>query len=399
MLMLQAEAVESICKDIDEADMWASSIQAEFHPTALPWVPESEPLEPLDVLQDALQRGDTAAAVLARAIAVYGPSGRERARDVYRRLVADGVGVPAWVDALGKVTPRRATVFTDVWEDEYLVWIDFTRADGAARGLGVEIDCLWSGRAAGFAWGSTSDVILAAADDVPRGVVRPIGLADARAMIAAGLKSRDAIVSARDDGDGDGGEDRYRYDEELRALVDQRIGLLPPGGNAVRRRRLTKRDGERFRREFLARNGGAGREDLENVFDKIRLFSDSCHDGDLLRWSPLKVGGFLAGWIPWKVIAGDEFNDSVEAVFPLWLEYAAERWGLGADLLAVNLSVARDSFGAMRRNAEDPSMRSPTTNVFREMLADGIDPMDPADSDAIQAWLKEYNARPRSERY
>ena len=86
-------------------------------------------------------------------------------------------------------------------------------------------------------------------------------------------------------------------------------------------------------------------------------------------------------------------------MFPRWLEYAAERRGLDAGLLERNLSVARDSFGAMRHNADDPSRRSPTTNIVREMLADGIDPSDPADSAAAAAWMDQYNARPRSERY
>ena len=394
LLLRDAGRMASGCTDIEEADGWASAIQSVFRRIG---PAEGPPLEALDVLLVAADRGDTAAAVLAGAIAVYGPSpGRRRAHDLYRRLVSGGAAVPEWVDDLGDVTPRRAMLFTDAWEDEHLVWIDFARPDGTVRGLGVEIDRLGGGTARGFVHGVSIDAILEASGSDPAAVTRPIGLADAGAMIAAGLKNRDVTVPV--DG-ADGGEDRYRFDEDLRALVDQRIGLLPPGGDAARPRRLTKREVDRVVREFVRRCGGAARQDAEGVVDKIRMFNAACHDGDPLRWSPLKIGWFLAGWIPWKVITDDEFHDAVEDVFPRWLEFAAERRGLAADLLAVNLSVARESFEDMRRNADDPSRRSPTTNIVREMLADGIDPSDPASSEAVQAWIDQYNARPRRERY
>ena len=394
LLLRDAGRMASRCTDIEEADGWAAAIQSVFRRVGLVPGPALDALEVLDV---AAERGDAAGAVLAAALAVYGPSpGRQRARNLHRRLVADGAVVPAWVGALGDVTPQRAMLFTDVWEDEHLVWIDFARPDGTVRGLGVEIDRLWDGTARGFVNGVTIDAILDASGDDPDAVVRRLGLADARAMIAAGLKNRDATVSFDD---ADDGEDRYRFDEDLRALVDQRIGLLPAGGDAARPRRLTKRDVARVVREFAARPHGHDRQDVEDVVDKICSFNSSCYDGDLLRWSPLKIGGFLTGWIPWKVIADDEFHDAIDAVFPDWLEYAAERWGLEADLLAVNLSVARESFVNMRRNAADPSRRSPTTNIVTDMLADGIDPSDPADRVAMQAWIDQYNARPRRERY
>ncbi len=398
LLLRDAAQVASTYTDIDKSDQWASAIQSVFRRIGPAPGPTAGVTE---VLAAADDRGGAAGAVLAAALAVYGPpSGRQRARNLHRRLVAGGAVVPEWVGALGDVTPQRAMLFTDVWEDEHLVWIDFTRPDGTVRGLGVEIDRLWGGTARGFVNGLTIDAILDASGDDPDAVVRRIGLADARAMIAAGLKNRDATVSFDDADAGAGaGDDRYRFDEDLRALVDQRIGLLPAGGDAARPRRLTKRDVARVVREFAARPHGHDRQDVVDVVDKICSFNSSCYDGDLLRWSPLKIGGFLTGWIPWKVITDDEFHDAIEAVFPGWLEYAAERWGLDADLLAVNLSVARESFVDMRRNVADPSRRSPTTNIVTDMLADGIDPSDPSNRAAVQAWIDQYNARPRRERY
>ena len=56
----------------------------------------------------------------------------------------------------------------------------------------------------------------------PHTVMRPLGLADARAMIEAALERRDQT-----DLDYEGDD---ALDHELRALVDQRVALLPDGG-------------------------------------------------------------------------------------------------------------------------------------------------------------------------
>ena len=157
LLLRDAGRMASRCTDIEEADGWAAAIQSVFRRIDPAQGPS---LEALDVLLVAAERGDTAAAVLAGAIAVYGPSpGRRRAQDVCRRLVSGGVAVPEWVDDLGDVTPRRAMLFTDAWEDEHLVWIDFARPDGTVRGLGVEIDRLTGGTARGFVHGVTIDAM------------------------------------------------------------------------------------------------------------------------------------------------------------------------------------------------------------------------------------------------
>ncbi len=83
-------------------------------------------------------------------------------------------------------------------------------------------------------------------------------------------------------------------------------------------------------------------------------------------------------------------------MFPLWLRFAAERRGLAAELLELNLEAARESFADMRTNSADPAMRSPTTNIVTEMLDEGVDLSDEA---MVQEWIDRYNTRPRHERY
>ena len=80
----------------------------------------------------------------------------------------------------------------------------------------------------------------------------------------------------------------------------------------------------------------------------------------------------------------------------MWLRFAAQRRGLAAELLDLNLETARECFVDMRTNGADPANRSPTTNLVTEMLDDGIDFSDEA---MVQEWIDRYNARPRRERW
>lgn len=371
---------------IDEAEEWASALQIMFRPVGR----ETEPvLEVSDVLAAADRRGGTAAAVLSAALAVYGPPGcRSRARDQMRRMIADGAAVPAWAEELGDVTPQRAMLLTDVWEDDYLILVDYVRPDGTVCGLGVHIDRLFEGAAHHFLHGPSAEATIAADGDCDDAVVRPLSLAEARAMIAVGLELRELsdLPEVSDEA-----EECYRLDEGLRPLVDQRVSLLPPGGDAAQPGPLTTRQIGRAVRRIVARSRCLDRGDVERVADRIVAFGAFCNDQDPLRWSPRKVHMFLVEWIPWRTAPDSDGHDAVEAVFPHWLEYAAERRGLEADRLALNLSAARESFAAMRHNAADAVEQSGFEAVVAKMLDDGV---DVSDLDAVNTWLERNVPRP-----
>ena len=396
LLLRNAEDAASTITDVGGAEEWASAVLRLFRPWGLNPAPD---LTVPDVLAAAAARGGTAAAVVAAVLAAFGPPrGRHEARRLWRRLVADGADVPDWVDLLGDVTPARAVRLTDAWDDECLVAIDFERPDGTVCGLGVEIDRIWGGVARGFAHGPTIDVLAEIAGEDPYAALVEIGRADARAMIAEGLWERDATVRLDDPDDVDEG-DPDESDEDLRALVDQRVGLLPLGGDAALPRRLSEEEAEVIADDFVEWPHGQDPEIAAHMAETITSFASYCCDGDPLHWSPPRIAAFLIAWIPEKVIADEEWLDALESVFPRWLEYAAERRGLGAELLERNLSVARDSFGAMRANVADAGKWSATTHIVREMIADGIDPSGPDTHVAMQAWIDQYNARPRRDRY
>ena len=395
MLLLNAELAASTITDVGEAENWASMVQRQFRPWGFDLAPD---LTVPEMLEAARERGGVPAAILAATLAVFGPQrGRNEARRLWQELIAGGVVVPGWVDLLGDVKPVRAVRLTDPWGDECLLWIDFERPDGSACGLAVAIDRIWSGTAHLFAHGPSIESVAAKAAKDPEVRVSDIDLADARAMIAEGLRERDATVRLDDEVERD--DDPHERDEELRALVDQRIGLLPLGGNTALPRRQDEEEAAAIADDFVEWPHGLDRDMAARIAETVISFAGYCYDGDPLQWSPPRIAGFLAGWIPAKVIADDQWLAAVEEVFPPWLEFAAERRGLSSELLQENLSVARESFGAMRANVADADTWSPSTRMIREMMADGIDPSDPADRVAVQAWIDQYNARPRHERH
>ncbi|MCY4631458.1 MAG: hypothetical protein OXE75_11350 [bacterium] len=395
MLLFNAELAASTITDVGEAENWASMVQRQFRPWGFDLAPD---LTVPEALEAARERGGVAAAVLAATLAEVGPRrGRHEARRLWQGLVAGGVVVPGWVDLLGAVTPVRAVCLTDSWGDECLLWIDYCRPDGSVCGLAVAIDRIWGGTAQAFGHGAPIEMVADKAAKDPDVHVADIDLADARAMIAEGLRERDATVRLDDEVEGD--DDPHERDEELRALVDQRIGLLPLGGDAALPHRLDEEEAAAIVGAFLEWPHGQDQDIAEHIAETVLSFASYCCDGDPLRWSPPRIAGFLAGWIPAKVIADGEWLDAVEAVFPRWLAYSAERRGLAPELAEENLAVARDSFGAMRANVADADNWTPTTRMIREMMADGIDPSDPADRLALQAWIDQYNARPRDERH
>ena len=378
------------CADVDEAETMASAMLTLFRP-------QRDAEEPLMDVSRALTLArrhpdTTAAAGVAAALGAYGPPGQQgRARRLVAMLAANGAALPAWAGMLGDAAPRRAVVLADAWGDERALWIDFERCDGEVRGIGMHVNASEAGFARSFAYGPATEEAVAAVETVPHVAVREISLADARAMALEGLELRDMAWPPADD---------EADDEKMRALIDQRVGLLPAGGASPFGEPPDPDDIDDLCDRFLAEHFSTApydvREEARWVVDDVCRFADAWCDQDPLRWSPGRVALHLAVWIPAKVVCNDESHDAVESVFPRWLRFAAECRGLDEDLLEQNLAAARESFSDMRANSADPSKRSTTTNIVTDMIADGVDLGDDAE---VQAWIAAYNARLRHERY
>ena len=403
------------CADADAAEMMASSMLAMFRPLPLGKEPiDEEPvLDAGRVLTAARTHSDrTAAAEVAAALGAYGPPGqRQRAQSLLARLIDRGAPVPEWIGALGDVEPRRAAVMADGWDEERILWIDFERADGEVRGIGMRVNSLEAGYACGFLYGPAINEVSGAVEAKCGTTVREISLADARAMAVWGLLLRDMCSCGHDHHDDELDAELFG-DEELRALVDQRVGLLPEGGAPPFDGPLTEDEFDDLCDEFLASrwlsapdpdeppdaDGWLDAESTELLAhwlaNNVCEFAESWCDADPLRWSPARIGLYLKDWIPERVVCHDGVHDAVESLLPRWLRFAGECRGLDEELLEKNLAAARESFSVMRANSADPSKRSEVTNVLTGLVADGVNLRDEA---AVQSWIDGHNAGPRHE--
>ncbi|MCY4572309.1 MAG: hypothetical protein OXF01_05855 [Gemmatimonadetes bacterium] len=78
------------------------------------------------------------------------------------------------------------------------------------------------------------------------------------------------------DPDGDPDE----LDEDLRALVDQRVGLLPLGGDASLPRRLSEDEAASIADDFIERPHGQHPLDAHHLSGTIISFASYRYDGD-----------------------------------------------------------------------------------------------------------------------
>ena len=261
--------------------------------------------------------------------------------------------MPEWVEALGDVTPDRALLISDEWDDEYFVWIDFLCPDGGVRWLGVDVDRLWTGWARGFVHGPMGEEMLNRISDSPPGTLREISLSDSRAIIEAGLRERDATWRFEEDEDESEDGGRYEFDEDLRALVDQRIGLLPTGGDAGLSQKPSKHEVDDLVAEFA---GLASEEDSAAwavVAKTICSFSLSCYKSDPLLWSPRKMSGLVTEWMVGMGSSVQEQRIVMELVFPRWFEFTAEKSELSAEMRDMSLHALQQLFETMRGNPAD----------------------------------------------
>ena len=386
LLLRSASATAAGHPDLDEAEVWASSIQPLFHPGGLAC---GHALSPSRVLAAAENCNDTAAAAaVAAALAAYGPRGhRSRARGVLRRLADAGAPMAPWTGELGRVTPLRAVTLVDPWGDHFIVWTDFERLDGEARGFGVEVAATAGGLKADLLYGPPIEQFAERAQAGPHTIMAEIGLSDARATVEAALKMEDRRVGS------DSPQGTGIVVNELRALVDHRVALLPAGGSPRHLRALSSQELDDLLGDFLAAASAQHGDDCERVLTDIFRFSSAWSHGDPLCWSPCRVTLYLAGWVPANAVGDDGYRRSVELVFPRWLRFAGERCGLRGDLIELSLQTARgalDGTGTTCVERHGDTLAPPATSTLTALLADGVDYHD---HDAVLEWLQDHHSR------
>ena len=267
--------------------------------------------------------------------------------------------------------------------------IGFNRPDGTTIGLFVVVDMLLGGNAHNFGSFATLDEFQTIVSDIESGQAVEIGLADARAIVEAGLRRREVWVGESfdiEDYDEDARE-RYESDEDQLALVEQWVALLPDGGSEAVPAEADPDEVGEIVAEFLVQQEGEISPWEGEAIKDICLFSSSCYESDLLNWTPKKILALLISWEYTDFGEDREGRKGMESVLPKWLECSAARRGLDPEMLNVNLYVVDRYFKITRSRALAlPGAVHDACQHFGCMEDAKI---DYTDREAVSAWVEQ----------
>ncbi|WBB48207.1 hypothetical protein O3597_24370 [Verrucosispora sp. WMMA2044] len=108
-------------------------------------------------------------------------------------------------------------------------------------------------------------------------------------------------------------------------------------------------------------------------------------DADPLRWSPTVAGLFLLDWVHRRAVLDMDDAAMLPRVLRAWAGYAAHRRGLPESAAAATDAAIEEMVPEFVRLYATGERRSPATAAVAQLMADGIDPDDPA---ALDAWIE-----------
>ncbi|MFI7433532.1 hypothetical protein [Micromonospora haikouensis] len=182
-----------------------------------------------------------------------------------------------------------------------------------------------------------------------------------------------------------------------RALAGARLALLPPPTAAATRDAEPLSGDQRTElvRAFLA-SPEAARHDLDPSDDAglaslhfcLSLLLDhaaSFPDADALRWSPTVAELFLLDWVHRRAVLDMDDAAMLPRVLRGWAAYAARRKGLPQAAAERTDTAIEEMIPEFARLYSTGERRSPATAAVAQLMADGVDPDDPA---ALDAWIE-----------
>ena len=118
-------------------------------------------------------------------------------------------------------------------------------------------------------------------------------------------------------------------------------------------------------------------------------------DGRLGRWTSADLAEYLLDYFPRKVTVDAETLDAVPECVKAVLAFMQARGSLSGAPLEV-LEQALDVLGEeFKTHAQDSSRWGLAKSMFMRSQTDGVDPSQPG---AIDAWMDDFDSRPREER-
>ncbi|MFG2165208.1 hypothetical protein [Micromonospora chersina] len=337
----------------------------------------------------ATSRRRSAAATTIRAVfAALVPDAEGAAR------VRPGAYAPAWARQLGRVHLTGAWSYGDVYGDQtsYLATFAYDDAEGGPEhalvalvdhNIGITKDVFVGGPAARiveqareictedeFTWFRTEDPARMRAE-----VGRHLAVTDDLGELPAqGSLATD------------------------RALVGARLAALPgPARPAATADVPPLSDEARTRliRAFLG-SPEAVRFGLDRVADGelaslhfcLGLLLDhaaSFPDADPMRWSPTVAELFLLDWVHRRAVLDMDDAAMLPRVLRGWAAYAARQRGLPPAAATRTDEAVAEMVPEFARLYSTGERRSPATAAVAQLMADGVDPDDPA---ALDAWIE-----------
>jgi hypothetical protein len=118
-------------------------------------------------------------------------------------------------------------------------------------------------------------------------------------------------------------------------------------------------------------------------------------DGLLGRWTQADLAEYMLGYFPRKVSADEDTLAAVPECVRAFLGFLAARGSLSGQLLEQLEEASEALRHTFLESARDSSHWGLAKSMFMHMQADGIDPSAPG---ALDAWVEDFNARPREQR-
>ncbi|GLY22596.1 hypothetical protein [Micromonospora sp. NBRC 101691] len=322
-------------------------------------------------------------------------------RRVFARLVPDAEGAdrvkpgaqaPSWSDQLGRVHLTGCWAYGDVYGDQtsYLATFAYDEAAGGPEHAMVAL--------VDHNIGITKDIFVGGPAERILEQVRQMCATDEltwfRTEDPARLHSEVSRHLAITDDLGDlPGEGSLATD---RTIAGARLALLPrPVRTPVDPEPLTPAERTALVRQFLAAPEAArfgldtmDGPELASLHFCLSLLLDhaaSFPDADPLRWSPTVAELFLLDWVHRRAVLDMDDAALLPRVLRGWAGYAARRRGLPESAASQTDSAIEEMVPEFARLYSTGERRSPATAAVAQLMADGVDPDDPA---ALHAWIE-----------
>ncbi|MEH0827468.1 MULTISPECIES: hypothetical protein [unclassified Micromonospora] len=330
-------------------------------------------------------------------------------RSVFAALVPDAEGAakvrpgaqaPAWSGQLGRVHLTGAWSYGDVYGDQtsYLATFAYDDATGGPEHALVAL--------VDHNIGITKDVFVGGPAERILEQVRQMCATDDLTWFREedparmhGEVSRHLTIT--DDLGNLPGEGSLATD---RALVGARLAVLPgaPADTLTwDAEPLTGDERTELVRVFLASPEAArfgldaldGDAELASLHFCLGLLFDhaaSFPDADPLRWSPAVAGLFLLDWVHRRAVLDMDDAAMLPRVLRAWATYAGHRRGLPEQAVTRTDEAIEELVPEFARLYSTGERRSPATAAVAQLMADGVDPDDPA---ALDAWIEANRQR------